>query len=204
MISSAIVRQFSIRIHRTHGAILALIVMVSLSSGCSVISGFNEDDLPHFDPNFSANLIIPGPGFPQKKIKSQISPAQQKVIDEYGPPDFIRVWWDRFGATKRLMEVHRQIDSGEYSKKPMTWLYEDEDIEIVFPDKETYRTAKIETKIKTIMVMGDPENIIVTNHNNIYRESWQYYSRGITLKFNREGNIVEEQQYQGTGVWNKP
>lgn len=183
---------------------LKWLVLLAFCGILIVCGGCEEKNLPHFDPQFSANLIIPGPNFPQKKIKRQITPIQQKVLDEYGAPDFIRVWWDRLGKPKRLMEVHRQIDSGEYLTKPMTWLYLEEDIEILFIDKDTYRSAKIEPKIKTIMTLGDPENVFVSTNNDIYRESWQYYSHGLTIKFNREGQIVDKAEYRGSGSWNKP
>lgn len=187
-------------------SIFVRVGLMAVMAGLIVVfqAGCKDKDLPHFETSFSCNLIIPGKDFPQKKIKKQLTPIQLKVVEEYGPPDYIRVWWDRYGRVKRLMEVHRQIDNGDYTTKPMTWLYEDEGIEIYFVDKENYRSAPIEPKMKILMTFGDPENVTTTNHNNIYRESWQFYSAGLTIKFNREGNIVDRQEYQGTGAWLKP
>ncbi|GAB4322920.1 MAG: hypothetical protein Kow0059_18160 [Candidatus Sumerlaeia bacterium] len=181
-----------------------LVLMVLLGVMPLFVSGCKDDNLPHFDPTFSCNLIIPGPGFPQKKIQKQLTPAQKKVLEEYGPPDYIRVWWDRSGQVKRLMEVHRLIDQREYLKRTLTWLYEDEGIEIGFADKDNYLTAPIEPKIRILMQLGDPEDIRITTHNDVYRETWQYYRAGRVIKFNRDGLIVEDKAYQGTGTWLKP
>ena len=146
---------------------------------------------------------MPGEGFPQKKIKERLTEAQLEVIEEFGAPDYLRVWWDKYGNIKTVMDVHRQVDKKEYARKPMTWLYQMEGIEIFFADSKNFTSKPIETKIKILMEFGDPENRFVTTPNDVYRETWQYYSAGVIFKFNRDGEVLERKDYQGTGAWIK-
>lgn len=189
----------TIKLVRT-GMFLIIVASMILSSGCSMLSP-DKDKCPFVDQNYSVNLIMPGKGFPQKCVKDQLTPAQNEVIKEFGPPSYIRIWWDRYGRIKRAMEVHRKIDLGEYAQQPMTWLYESEGIEVYFSDSENYRTSPIEHKMQILMQFGDPDNVYVSTHNGVYRERWQFYTHGVTFKFNEEGNIVEKQVFQGTGAW---
>jgi hypothetical protein len=183
-----------------NGMILAFAVLMLLFCGCSLL-GPDKKNCPYVDQNFSVNLIKPGKGFPQRCVKDQLTPAQTKVIEEFGPPSYIRIWWDRYGRIKRAMEVHRKIDLGEYAQLPKTWLYENEGVEIYFSDSEHYRASPIEHKMQILMQFGDPDNVFVSTHNGVFRERWQYYTYGVTFKFNEEGKIVEKDVYQGTGTW---
>lgn len=171
--------------------ILLLLVVLSFISGCS---GKQRQFV--FNRDFSINLAQPGKSWLQLE---KLSPGEEKAVYEYGMPTYFRIWWDRDGAFKSLLDVDQQLRKGQYKTVKKTWIYPESAIELEFPTPFEYKVMPLTDKLKTLCKHGDPEEVKRREISpGIYEETWIYYSEGKMYKFVGE-NLLRVQEFPPMG-----
>ena len=149
-------------------------------------------------PQFSINLAVPQADWPDPKT---ITPAHQAVLDQFGQPDFIRIWWDESGAVKTYLEVDRAISLKLYREKKWTWIYKEMKKEITFIGDNDFKTEPLTDKLEILCEYGDPENRKFSEDRESGQqvEIWQYYAKGKLFTF-WDNTLVKEQTLPRLGT----
>lgn len=169
---------------------------ISLAAACLfVLAGCEEDVL--FKPDFSVNLLEPGPKWPKKK--KNLTAHQQEIFDKYGRPDHLRIQWNPEG---RIM-VREQLKVALKDKKPQTlppcsWVYTRRNMEVVF-DPEGPREVPITDEIRLVLRHGDPEDVKPLPGGV---SQWSFYGAGRMYRM-VSGRIVEEKEFPAMGSFRK-
>jgi hypothetical protein len=174
-----------------------LLILLCVSTAL-ILPSCKKDDRLSLDPSFSINLVRPGKNYPSTKLirKRLLSQAKIEIFENYGRPDFIRLWWTEDGRIQRYLEVDRRLKSILDQKQ--SWIYLDSDIEFVFDTEEKYRELPMTDKIRTICKLGDPEDVKTLSNSSPLKENWNYYSIGLILTF-IDGKIVKKATHPPMG-----
>ena len=177
-----------------------LFLLIKFLAVFLIISSCKKNDLLVLDLEFSVNVAKPGEAFPGK---GQIEQAKKEVMEIYGEPDYVQIWWSQDGRFHQSLEVDRKLRDPEiiYEKKK-SWIYLDRELECEFLGPTRYREKPLSDKMKTICEYGDPENIIKLSESSPYRENWQYYSLGLILKF-KDDELIGQSRHTPLRSWFK-
>jgi hypothetical protein len=140
-----------------------------------------------FDILFSVNVATPTKKWPNEK---RLSPIQLSVYQERGVPDYFRFWWDNEGSVKTRLEVDEIIRKREHRDMKQSWIYVNDDIEVLFLNDFNFETQPLSDKVKIICKYGDPESTRV--HEGSGTEVWQFYGDGKIFTF-FEDKVIKEQ-----------
>ncbi len=171
----------------------AVIFISILACGCSL-----QDKHFRISPQFSVNLAVPSEEWADSDT---FTSAEQAVFEQFGKPNFIRIWWDENGRIKTYLEVDRDISSRLYREKEKSWIYKNDEKEIIFPDANNFEVLPLSPKLKILCQYGDPENRKINEEVSTSKqvEVWQYYTLGKIFTF-WDNILVKEQTVPRLGT----
>jgi hypothetical protein len=171
-------------------ALIVLLFIVGLSCARKELT---------FDTRFSINLARPGKDFRPEKPTL----AQEEVLEKYGLPDFVRIYWDRKGEIVTLLAVDQALREGKYRELKQTWIYLSSMQEISFPDDEHHEVAPLSEKMKIVCEFGDPDQMQKqSDSRGGIEETWTYYGKGWIFRFYND-TLMSKQQFQAMGSFIK-
>lgn len=164
-------------------AVGLILSTVSCAYLYNVARAIKKDDLT-IDPNFSINLAKPQKNWPKKK---KMTKTEKEVFEKYGKPDLVRIWWNKKGNLVSQAEVREMFKNTQknYTNLKKSWLYEEEEKEIIFQKDGTYKEEKFTDRLRTMVENGDPEEIKigVKVYNEVSTDRWTYWSKGKHFDF---------------------
>lgn len=177
--------------------ILPVISRCLLLAALLLIPACREEQGINLDMNFSVNVAYPEKDFPNLEA---LANSKKEVFHQYGKPDFIRLWWTSDGRPQRYLDVDSRLrDPRVKNTLKQSWIYLGQNAEFVFETSENFRQIPLTEKILTICQYGDPEDVKeVTAMDGALEETWNYFSRGVILRF-RDQKIVNRQNYTPMG-----
>ncbi|MFH0792800.1 MAG: hypothetical protein V2A74_02075 [bacterium] len=154
-----------------------------------LLVGCGQKDEIGISPEFSMNLARPVNAWPKNQ---HLTPAQKYIFDEYGPPEYLRLWWVSDGMLQSQNQVQRILRSKEIKEIKSSWLYPQKNVEVLFDSPDNYRELPIGDRLGILMQFGDPDGQRVnTSYKEGLEEWWTYYSRGEIYIF-RDGKLFEK------------
>ena len=129
------------------------------------------------NPKWSVNLIQPGRSWPRL---ANMSPAKLEAYDQFGKPEFFRVWYNSAGELANTRQAGPLIREKDLGKLPWSWVYEKQEIEIRFESPTKFEKVPIPDKVKVLCLRGDPHEQpkMFTLKSGSLREDWIYYDVG--------------------------
>jgi hypothetical protein len=185
-----------------HLTVITLTALALLPLGCTRFHPPAVFDLQ------SVNVASLPPDWPEHQ---DLTPAQERVLEERGNPDYLRARWDRRGNFTWGDEVyttyhrHRMIDimltahhHGEPLPFDITWIYQEEGQhrtrrgpdeifrgeEIVFLSDEEFEVEDVLPRLGVVIDHGDPEECRIPQQWRGHTlESWVYFHEGKIFHF---------------------
>jgi hypothetical protein len=152
-----------------------------------------------FDTRFSINLARPGDDF----CSEEVTAAQEEVLEKYGTPDFIRVYWDKQGEFVGYLQADLRLREKEHRDLKQTWIYIDNLQEIEFVDEENYSISTLSEKGKIVCELGDPDQVQKHSDNKGgIEEVWTYYGKGWIFRF-YNSELISKRRFQPMGSYIK-
>lgn len=169
----------------------AVALAVALLSGCSTVA-----PVYNFDPDFSMNVAKSS--FNAKNFVT-LSPAEKEIHSRYGPPDFIRFFWnpqgDLAGRMQRLSAVGKKPKDLE-----RTWVYLQRGVEVCFKGRTEYDIKPLSDSIRLLCEQGDPEEVVEHRENKSHPYSdFIYYKKGIRYKMDENGQMLQKMSFTRMG-----
>jgi hypothetical protein len=152
---------------------LAVIVMLSLLAAACSSAGKGYP----FKPEFSVNIAKVDPRI------AKLSLAEQEMLKIRGQPDWVHIWWMPNGEIVDAMTV-RRTNEGKREGMSRSWIYLEENEEIVFLDQTHFRTLPLTDELRCVCELGDPQEIRrIPDSQGRLAEQWRYYNRGRFITF---------------------
>ncbi len=178
------------------------VISISFSFSCATFTQayhyVMQNDLT-VDPGFSLHLAYPQKNWPPKK---KLSAIEMEVYAKMGRPDYIRIWWDRNGKLMTQKELREKFkrSKNDYKTFKKSWIYIDNETEIVFPKTEGYKEVPFSDKMKILAEYGDPQDIKinVTSFEDMKCDRWTYWSNGKHFDFVGD-KLVKTQDFEPMG-----
>jgi hypothetical protein len=171
------------------------LVYVLLAMFAAMLFAACEQDVK-IDPDFSVNIFMPGPKWPNVK---KLSPQQKEVYQKYGRPDCFRVWWNAKGELKGRGDAIREFKQKGAKQPPAySWVYLEDGREVVFSGAR-YEETSLSDRVRVLAKNGDPEDIKEMQPGIT---QWMFYSTGKLYKFAGD-RIVEEKDFPAMGKFQK-
>jgi len=176
---------------------LPFLILCLLLAALMMLPACREEQGINLDLNFSVNVANPEKNFPNLEA---IADSKKDVFYQYGRPDFIRLWWTSDGKPQRYLDVDTRLrDPRVKNNLNQSWIYLKNNAEFIFDSSEQYRQIPLTDKTLIICQYGDPEDVKeVTALDGALEETWNYFSRGVILRF-RDDKIVHRQNYTPMG-----
>jgi hypothetical protein len=174
--------------------LMAGFLLASMATACKD----KQSEGVSFNPEFSINLMPLGDKWPGEL--KDLKPRERAALGQYGPPDFMRILWNRNGSVK----IRDQFSKAERERMkkalelPTTWVYVDRNIELVFQG-DSWAERKLNDEIRLIARMGDPEAVRAVGGGVA---EWTFYSTGRIIKL-YNGAIIETREFPAMGGYLK-
>lgn len=177
--------------------LLPVIIFCLLLAALLLLPACREEQGINLDMNFSVNVANPEKDFPNLET---LPNSKKEIYYQYGRPDFIRLWWTSDGKPQRYLDVDTRLrDPRTKNTLKQSWIYLGQNAEFIFDSGEQYRQIPLTDKTLTICQYGDPEDVKeVTAIDGAFEETWNYFSRGVIIRF-RDEKIVHRQNYTPMG-----
>jgi hypothetical protein len=173
---------------RSLGISVFAVLAMGVATGCR-----DKEAGVSFNPEFSINLMTPGPKWPNMK---KIKPRERAAFEKYGKPDFFRLIWNRQGSIVVRDQFSRS--DRERLKRAMnfetTWVYLERDMELVFTG-EQFQERRLNDEIRLIAKMGDPEAVRTVPGGGV---EWTFYSTGRIFRM-VNGKIIDTREFPAMG-----
>lgn len=171
------------------GRLLAITLAALLLAGC-------EEDIA-FKPEYSINLVQPGPKWPNKK---KLGPAQKDILERHGRPSHLRLLWNSNGQ----IAIKSELQNATRGKKPKTlpplaWVYPEKNLEVTFSPDGTPQERLLTDEVRLVIEHGDPEDVKRLPGGIT---QWTFYGDGRMYKLS-QGRIVEQKEFPAMGRYLK-
>ena len=171
-------------------------ILICLALLISATSCFKDRKI-YLDLNRSINVGRPGDDFPNV---DKLPANKREAYEIYGTPDLVRFWWNEEDRIYNYLEVDRTMKQKMY-EVPHSWIYVEEGIEAVFDDEDdSWHEVPLSDKLRVVCQYGDPEaqKTMSRGDEGPVRENWNYFSRGLILKF-EDDKLVGRQRHHPMG-----
>ncbi|MCX7050102.1 MAG: hypothetical protein NTX50_32035 [Candidatus Sumerlaeota bacterium] len=167
------------------GAAAALILALA-QTGC-----FSSDPFYIMTEQYSVNIVKPN--LNSKNIPL-LTPAQKKIYDQFGPPDYMRLLWTPDGDLAHRIKERYHLKDIFLNALERTWIYMDRNggIEVRFKGADI-NIQRLTDLIRTVCEQGDPSNVIERNENRDHpAKELEYFSKGVRFRFDESGALVNK------------
>lgn len=157
------------------------------------------------DWNHSINVVAVPVTWPDEKKDwpkdEQMARLQQKAYEEYGPPDYFRVRWNKNGKLMRQAELEsilitekRKRDRYFRSQElPVDWIYINERRVLKFDRRKGTDEEELRDDLRIVCEYGDPQDIKDTVDINREKNTIFHYFNSGQIFYFKSGELYKEE-----------
>mgnify|MGYP000221109688 CR=1 FL=1 len=130
-----------------------------------------------------------------EKNTQNLTPIQNEMYEKHGPPDFVRLLWNRQGEPIKELPHRLALKPANLKSMDMTWIYLDRNVEVRFKGDTNVEIKPLSDMVRTLCERGDPDRMETHGENRDNPYTDYVYNDGYRFKFDTNGALLNTTRF---------